>query len=180
MIQAFVPQSPVPLTPILIRTGNVTVWEVPLPLRIRQDSPSPAVGWGLLGQTGIWNVSTNCSFLGSGAGVATLPASSSVSRPASAYVSMTTVHVVAGEGELSAGRCLCQACRVHRAWHKTRGCVAWPRHLPLSLPLQELIHENMPKMGTRSRCSLSSAAWPNRCHQDTAAGGQAGRGPVIY
>lgn len=48
----------------------------------------------------------------------------------------------------------------------TWAVMARPRCLPLSLPLQELIHEDMPKMGNESRCLLSSAAWPNHCHQE--------------
>lgn len=52
-----------------------------------------------------------------------------------------------------------------------------PSYVSLSPPLQELIHENMPEMGTESRGLLSSVAWPNPCHQDSAAGG---RGSFIY
>jgi hypothetical protein len=62
----------------------------------------------------------------------------------------------------------------HCACHMARELVAWP-----SLLLQELICENMPKMGTESRCLLNSAVRPNRCHQDAAAGGRRGEGVFI-
>ena len=110
VIQAFVPQSPLPLVPVRIRAADVSG-----PPRGEQVgcSASPQYQTGLsmsevgqesLGQTSIWNTSTNSSFLGSGVpGGAALPVPTlPVSILASDYVGMTFTPVC-----LPAGHCPC-------------------------------------------------------------------------
>lgn len=144
----------------------------------------PEGGRAFLGQTSVCNTSTHCSFLRSGVtGVASLLAAPPGSVPASVYVSMNSIPVCVVADERAT-----QEATVRPSMHAALHCAChvacegrpWPRYMALSPPLQELIHENMPEMGTESRGLLSSVVWSNHCHQDSTAGAGGRRVGVLH
>lgn len=162
-----------PLTPVIIRTrvasgpqrrDQVGPW---LLLGIRRDSPRLQWAGDSLGRPAFGICSpTVLSWVLEPQVWLPLPAPCLLPcTPASVEVSMTFI-----PARLPGGRCPGPARTRRSEVPATWAVMAPPRCLPLSLPLQELIHENMPKMGTESRCLLSSAAWPNHCHQEGQRG----------
>lgn len=152
-IQAPVPQSPLPLTPMFIKPGDVGAPQrgAALCSSSVSDRALRRPRWA----GGPWAEQRSER-------AHPLPAPGPAPIPASRYVTVAFVPL----------RLAADDCHAAGRWPGRAG----PGSSPLGRPLQELIHENMPETGTESRCLLSSAARPDHCHQDAAGGWRAGRG----